>query len=214
MLNIGCVPKRRVLPTAQELEEREKFASCSPGLSPCYQILQQELLAMGPCCPKQGYPTRVARSKTRRNPQLQQCRLKSGEVDGSGLQLAHAPPGVLLGTGAKPSLCGHTNARCSCSGKPRDAQTHVSSDCYGLEGSLATPTVELVSYSCGALDSLELWQKGKKIGVEGLLLHQFKRLKQATDEARHCAWFSLSNGTLGVRLHNLESKHFHAWPLL
>lgn len=83
VLNIGCVPKRRVLPTAKELQEREKFASCSPGLSPCYQLLQQEVLATGPCCPRQGYPARVARSTAHRNQQRQQCRLNSGEVDGS-----------------------------------------------------------------------------------------------------------------------------------
>lgn len=159
VLNIGCVPKRRVLPTAQELEEREKFASCLPGLSPCYQLLQQEVLAMGPCCPRQGYSTRVARSKACRNQQWQQCRLNSGEVDGLGFKLAHGPPGLLPGTEAEPSLCSHTNAHSSCSRKPRDAQTHVSSDCYGLRESPATPTMELVSYSCGAMDSLELWQK-------------------------------------------------------
>lgn len=121
VLNIGCVPKRRMLPTAQELEEREKFASCLPGFTPCWQLLQKEVLEMSPWCPRQGYPTRVARSK-------QQRRLNSGEVDRSGLKSAHAPPGLLPGTGAEPSLCGHTNAHSGCSGKPRDAQTHVSSD--------------------------------------------------------------------------------------
>lgn len=185
-------------------------------LSPCYQMLQQEVLATGPCCPKQGYPTRVARSKAHRNQQLQQCRLNSGEVDGSGLKLAHAPPGLLPESGAEPFLCGHANAHSGCSRKAVDPQSHVSSDCYGPRGSPATPTRELVSYSCGALDSLELWQRGKKPpGVERLLLHRFKwQLKKATGQARHCAWFSLSNGTLGVLLHNPEIKHFHAWAWL
>lgn len=161
-LNISCVPKRRVLPTAKELQEREKFTSCLPGLSPCYQLLQQEVLVTGLYCPRQGYPTRGARSKAHRNQQLQQCNLNSGEVDGSGLKLGHAPPGLLPGSGAKLLLCGHISAHSGCSRKPRDAQTHVSSDCYGPKGTPATPIGELVSCSCGALDSLELWQKGKK----------------------------------------------------
>lgn len=131
----------------------------SPLATSCYS---RRCWQQAPCCPRQGYPTMVARSKAHRNQQWQQCRLHSGEVDGSGFKFAHGPPGLLPGTGAEPSLCGHTNAHSSCSRKPRDAQTHVSSDCYGLRESPATPTVELVSYSCGALDSLELWLKVKK----------------------------------------------------
>lgn len=66
VLNIGRVPKRRVLPTAQELEERERCVSGSPGLSPHHQLLRQEVLAMGRPSSLLAQATGAARSEAHR----------------------------------------------------------------------------------------------------------------------------------------------------
>lgn len=176
-LDIGRVPERRALPTAQELEERERSASSPPGLPACCPLLQQEASVMGhpsSLLPQAGPNNQGCREQSTSvcNRQLWQWRLNS-EVDGYGPKLARASPALLPGARAKPSLHGHTSSQFSQLWKTQGC-TDSWFQCLSRAG--ASPQQHpLRSWFPIARGHQPAWSPSRRgaagKGVEGLFLH-------------------------------------------